>query len=491
MSENKYTFFEKDLTDLIKSDLKFNLLNLIYDNVSILLDKDEYNYTSEITDIKDEIYNIIINLNSILNNSIKNRDEYINKIKNLKNKLSLFYESINLYKNFSNLIIHFFTEQSMIKKLHEKENITNFDFKNIITDIYNYIYNNGKDDFYAKYEKGNLLSLVPLRMTKNKYREVITNAFIETFIGLRESFVDKRIYVLKQVMSPFSHDDYGKYFPLIKDKLDDMWKTDYINMTKNELNKLIENCYDTRDEIEKIIDTASMYYNHLNYIENILLFCVDNDYLYEDDILFKDIYYTTCNIIKDKSNIVFADKILNDTEKRIDLTLNEINRLEKTFYKIAENKNSYDFPEKLNKYIKIETAIKTNFNNDIKDTFLYINSENKDKLTDEKYIKSKADEFLSYIENSLYNIEKDKRKHIKNIIFSYLCSPFKDNDLIDYIAFTIEKTNDNALKYITYVNIVNFLHKKNTNKNTCENETCQCHEHKHEHEHHCHHCCWY
>ena len=58
MSENKYTFFEKDLTDLIKSDLKFNLLNLIYDNVSILLDKDEYNYTSEITDIKDEIYKV-------------------------------------------------------------------------------------------------------------------------------------------------------------------------------------------------------------------------------------------------------------------------------------------------------------------------------------------------------------------------------------------------------------------------------------------------
>ncbi len=461
--------------ELIPKKLRINLLHLLSDICVNLKEPTNCDGIDEVLDVMKEIESLTCEINDFLIIPIDKRDDFTHRIETVRKNIMEYVKSVYVNGRFITMISKFLLDQKCVREI-KKDNILNktdnIDFLKIFDDCINFIYEVDSEyenaiDFISAKRRCDILSCLPLRMTKAKYNDYIREFFKYLSIDSPKSSLVNFLGLYKDLFVPFKSDYFGKYFNHISEGLVKLWNLDFDSISDEEIEKAISDLEELGKNNVDISKFLFMLYNDINYIVNLLLFCIDDEYLFDDDIMFKDIYFTTKNIIKSESDRVFIDDILSRIYDEIEITENDIKAMDKNFDDILDMIDVEKVSESVYTYIMIKLEIDKNFYDEafmVLENYSYTQEEEADNLNDkidEELFDEKVNEFFDYIKNALSEIPNKKAKYIKTYFFEYI-SYFGDEEEYDkYIEFVINnlKTVDNFYLYL--VKLSNLIEKEN------------------------------
>lgn len=436
--------------ELIPKKLRINILNLISDICVNKRDFSNYKFREEIKEYLYIIEKFTLELNDIFSLSMDKREKFLDKINETKKDIKEIARSLFIYDNFKLILFDLFNDESNYRKINEYNDFQNykFDYYAVLGDCFKFIYEKeGETEFRQKYiesvKKGKIISCLPMKMTKARYNDYLRNSFLNMFRGTTKNSVIGLTEFLKYAFAPFNIKGYGKSFHHIGDKLLSLFDIDIPSLSDTDIEENIELIFDLEVDIDELKEILSSFYNDLNYIQNLALFCVDSEYLFEDDIMFKDLYFSTKNIIEAGENEIFIDDILDRVYDKIELMENEIDSMDKNFDDILDMIDIEKISEDVYTYVMTKIRIDDNFNEELHLSMMNcFDRDENDVLADEQFLNDKIDDFLDFVKNSCLSIPNPKAKKIKAIFLRNIMCPMDSKEYKEYIEYVIKSLED-------------------------------------------------
>ncbi len=435
---------------LIPQKLKINLLNLLSD---ICINKRDYEIINTNKELKvyfDKIEKYTGELNSILMMPIDKRNDFCEELKNTSEDIMKTFSSIYMYYRLSMIISDELYEERDFRELKKDKEFKDFklDTKEVVYACMEFIYdfddnNDLNDEIIISKRKSEILAFLPLKMTKEKYNDYLKKSFNEMLCGLTKNTIINLIEKYKKLFSPFNHESYGKDFSFIREKLLGLYEMDFLSISDDEIAETIETITDIGVDIENIKEILSSFYNDTNYILNIAMFCVDNEYLFDEDIMLKDVYYSTKSLAEDDKNEAFIEDILDRVYDMIESMENDILSMDKNFNDIFDMIDIEKVSEDVYTYIITKFKIDANFNDELEFVLeKYSDTEEGENVAESEFLNEKIDELIEYIKNSCANISNKSAKRLKKLFFELIMCYIDDDEYEEYIEYVIDGIKD-------------------------------------------------
>lgn len=477
---------------LIPKQLRFNLLHLVSDVCINRKEPLSCDSSGEVLGYTKEVESLTAELSNILTLPMDKRSDYCHRIVKLQKELAQMEQVIYTYNRFKMLIFELALDEKTSRHA-KKENALNgydFDCNAILNDCLKYVFD-VEEDYISEIRKGKLLSCLPLKMLREKYNDCLKSAFENIFDEVSINLATNDIEMLKISFAPMNVECYGKKFNYIADELQSIWEIDFENVSDDELDEYVNNLTDTELQLDEIKECVSSLYNDTNYLLNIALFSVDNEYLFEDDIMFKDLYFSTRNIIESSDNEVLIDDILDRIYDNIECMQDELEAMNSSFNDILEMIDENNVPEDVDTYILTKLKIDENFHKEGFDDMLHLyDTENSDTVNSE-FLSKKTEEFLAYIKSVSEKMTNKRVKFLKAKLFENLACFMEDSEYENYLDYVFESLNSDSRKEVYIAKIARLF--ENEHFDVEDDDHCDCgHEHHHHdhcdcgHEHHHH-----
>lgn len=487
---------EKLAMTLIDATIKNSLLNLISDvciGIEDIKHKDVSKTFEFVNELKKNIFDYTLEIKEIIKSPLEERQEHQEKLKSFKTSLLEYYNSTFLCilylqrKQEYTLLKYFETNTNNI-------NIPPYNDKNIINICMNYV-SSDENNMANVMNMSKILSLIPLKMTKSKYYDYIKKSLEIMFSAGSKDLLDSLAETLKYKFAPFEFENLKKYHADTIEEIDRLIELYPEALSSKKENTIQRNIDKLLLKLDSLMVSCSVVYNDINYLLNIVSFCFDEQYLFNDDLIFKDLYYSTCNAIKSHENIFLLDNVLKDTQIRIENLSDEIKTLETSYFKLIsalEGTKLTSLPENVYINFSIQRVVYNNFYDEI--CIIPVDSfkEGDDKKASKEYINEKIQELISFIDNVVKTTDKSTGKYLKQIFFEYIVCPFKYPEFAELLSFYIESLRGSNLEKPIILRILNHINfKKSSNivnltefdkyiPYEIEND-CDC---EHEHHHH-------
>ena len=482
----------KDIAfELIPQKLRINLLNLISDVCINKRDFFNFKFTNEMSEYLRIIEEFTVNLNDIFSLSTDKREDFLKKINETKNNVKKAARSLFIYDSFKTILFEFFAEEESYRKIKEFNDFENstFDYDAIVDDCFEFIYENdneGKigEEYIELIKKSKIISCLPLKMTKVKYNDYLRNSFLKMFEGTTKNSVIGLTEFLKYSFAPFNAKEYGETFYYISEKFSALLDIDPLELSDDEIEENIELIFDIESEIDEAKEFLSSFYNDLNYIQNLTLFCVDSEYLFEDDILFKDLYFSAKNVIETKENEVFIDDILDRIYDKIEGMENDIDAMNKNFDDILNMIDIEKASEDVYTYVMTKIRIDDNFNEELAFSMMNcFDTEENGVPADEQFLNDKINEFLDFVKDSCSHIPNRKAKQIKAMFLKNIICPMDSEECEEYIEYVIKSLENMERRLIYMYKLSNLFQEEGFYMDDYDEQYTE--EHHHEHHGHC------
>jgi len=451
---------EKLNINITQLKLKNNILNLVYE---VCKQKKDLHKSNELLNINRQLNSYIIQLRKILEKDLNNREEYIKNLTQLKEEILKNSNIISAQLVFTAITQKLLIKEISIKQIGDIEKsapISTEVARELIIDYcqnyINFLDSNNKQPFENLFRKSALLSCFDLNMTRQKYEDYIKNSFQLLFNNLSKSFVDRSIKFLKYFdFAPFSIENPENLYEESFNIINDIFNEDLKNKSVDELENLLYKLNNNYNNISSTIDFLETSYSNTNYLINISSFCIDSNFIFEDDFEIKDLYYSACNILDSTENEYLTDDVKNIAEEKIEYICDKIKQIESEFKRMIEN--IQDKSEEIKNYIEIQETLNNNFFAELGHNYFYETQDNNLELetVTKEYIQNKAEEFIKEINCTRDKIGNKKLKLIKQLFIKNLPCPFDNAEIANYIAFSTENTN--SFLYLSLSNIIDFF----------------------------------
>jgi len=454
---------KEEVMQIIPKKLQFNLLHLLSDICLDMKEPLDFDENGELNKIFDKVKNLTSEVYDIILLPSDKRSDFLKKVEEARKDIldlkKYIYTLIELLKTVTVRVM----DETNLKKFSKGKDFKNinFDFSKIKKDCLDFIFWEDDEEFYdieVFRKEAFILSCLPLKMTREKYNDYLRAFFENLFGGIRKSIAEERIEFLKYSFAPFKEEFLGKKFSYISDGLMEFWKMDLSEQPYEKFKEYIEILENKKDNILKIKDFISSLYNDINYITNLVLFCFDEEYLFEDNIMFKDLYFSTRELISSKDNEVFNETILDRVYDCIEDLEKEINVMYSKIVRILDMSEDEEFSEETEKYIEVMFCIDVNFKKAFSFDFVDFNEvfdfDEGEEAADEVFLNKKADEFIEFIKDTLSEFKNKKAKEIKSNFFRKTLYPFDEKEFENYIDFIFKgfDNNESDLLYIIKIN---------------------------------------
>lgn len=476
---------EKKLKDtsmaLIQHKLQLNMLNCIYDILNTLENDKNSEINSNIIQIKQSMYKIFTSINEYLKTPLNERKETIKELNNLIS--NLINNSFSSYINFyylNNSMLYIINEYKLIQV--EKNEKFNLNFSLIQNDCINFI-STEKDEFIKKFMAGIIISKFPLRMTKDKYYEYIKLSFNDMFKNLPINFLNGSVKLLEYKFCPenfINEDDI--YYSSIYNKIKEINNINLKDISESEINNILDELEEYKNLISLNIEYMSVLFNILNYLLNIISYAYDSEYIFEDDFVFKDMYFSVCDIINNKNNDYIKESVIKNINKKIELIYEKIEPLTEIYNKILNDFDFENIDENTIICISTHNIIENNFRKELSNEIQNINSDNNENIADKKLIDNMADNFISYIKNVCENKDNLKVKFNKQIFLENIPYPFSKKDFFEYLNYVFKSSENTNQIYVAVSDLYILFEQYGFNPSHLH-DNCEC-GHHHNHHHH-------
>lgn len=447
--------FNLDKLKSINNSSYLNTFGAILSLKKALEDKQEKKYINKLSET--DTFRKYINTGIDLINGIKNRKNHndgLDKAIGIRKEL---YDFLNIVKGYyvelSYIveIIDYHKINLMIK--NSDSNVQDFNIDKIV-DLVDRTLIEWKVDYNMYiYIISQTTHLLPMKLTKSKYLNIIENAFKRNFKGLNELQLEDKINYYKREWDSSLQFGYGVSFDIFFTKIQELKRINLNDKTSKELDEIVKSTIDITKEINELYNfilISGLAYNM------IIAIYLENSYSLDKDIL----------DIKDKWNKVLISNNESELEDFLKLNQDKIKETEK------QTLSSIEIFNELN----IEATRRENFiDKEMEDIFLHTrkiltyyndyNLSNIDLLLSENierlpkdYIDQSIDNLIGYFKRSLDKMDEDEKKvRIKRMIY-LIELPFSNtNEFKEYIRYSLSKISSKQELDFVVSNILNFL----------------------------------
>lgn len=488
MAFTKEEKIKKMLLEAISLEIKNTLLNLISD-ICIWVDEPiEYAASLEIQELFDEVKKSIFELNDDIICAVEDRSVLLEKIGKLKEEAFGIYNTFCCYKKAFEFLVCKFNNE-IANKLNEElmKEHNKLDFDKIYDDCIDFIYDEEEDERLTELltaeRKGVVLSCMPMKMTRQKYENFIYNNLKISCENSKKGEMEIVFDNLKTSFYPFNSKFFGKKYPVFAEQISEMNNIDLTKLSQDEIGELIDNILDSSQNLESLNESLESIYNDLNYMFSLALFCADEEFLFEEDILFKDMYFSSLNLLKGELDVEFAGDVIEKIDEKVSAIQDERISLKNNIVELLPMFDNVKVSEQLKTYIDTYKTINKYFWENIEDAIAEKTYAEFDGEVDEKFFDEKFGEFFEYVNNSIAEFTNKDKKAVKAYFLSKIYCVVKDEEFIEYFDFVFDQMKDSddlslfAMKFGQVLEAYGF---------DVSDDECDCgYHHEHNHSHNC------
>lgn len=467
---------EKKLVKLVEYKLKDTMLNLIYDLSENPAEKTFYIIPNKVVEIKKRLDKAYLDLSNSLDTS--DRKIFEAELDNLSKDIVECGININRYVNYNdkigrNLIRTY--KLNDIKTFVDNVPLNNSTMLSAIKESVSKL----PDNFELNYKMADLISVLPLRMTRQRYSQYVKDSITLLSTGLPSDFLSSSVERLKDMFFSSCEKSFELDFPLMYQKLEAI-SSDLTNLNNKEIEEHLEDLDNNVENLHSIFSLLSMYFNDVTYMKILSIFAVDKEFLFNDDMLLKDLYYSLYDALNKNDNS-FIEDILERCEQEISERFELTKPLEEeisTFVNNLENVDELSNDVKLS--LQVNNQVSEMFFNELDQQIMLNNTSN--KTLDEL-----SQSLVDYIDEITENMTNNEKKLLKQDFLKNIPCPLSKDDFFTYCAYSLDGINDKSISLLAYGNIFQITDELNEKmQNSPHSHSCNCgDDHSHSHSHSC------
>ncbi len=260
-----------------------------------------------------------LDLNDILSTDVETKEKILNDIRMYQSQHIFEMFKLTMYRNYVNLLS---LKLSNMNTFSVNKNIV-LDKETFKTEISNYINNISTTN-----ELSDILTYFPVVNDKNLINNDLRTILTKDFSNLEEiearlAYINFKNYILPFTFEEFSTDfkEFSKEIKEIDEKLKETVTEDVFNETRKQLGEL-------ESKIINVISDLNIVFENFNSLI-ILITNIENfEYLFENDLVLKDLYHTFVNIITLKeTNEAIVEQFEERLSEVVELRIDEVQNL--------------------------------------------------------------------------------------------------------------------------------------------------------------------
>lgn len=383
-----------------------------------------------------KIYKIIENIDE----RIKNTENELMELKDLRNGLEVLIEDIKPYIIEASYLaenIDYYLAINQTRVQYGEFNINQDEINNFIYGIMSYLTDTNRE--YEEFiEKTSIIiGYLPFRLTKEKYFEIIQNALKRNLSNYSKYFVDHEIKNYKKNFNGSMEPSFGTKYDYYFRRVQELKKHKNIkSLGVDELSLYSQNAKVLMQEIEDVsyfIRDMGILVNKL--IAVFMISSLDNSFSIDWDTFDKWKEYLRDSQNKSKELVDVLNKKIKELEKDM-METNEL--LEKLIFE-SLNRNEV-LEESINEKFLYTNKVLTYYNDAyfVSEEILF-NNESDSSTVDMIYLEQVLNNFIQFLDRTIRSMSNDERKIRMRRLLSILEFPFeKPDDLLVYLESCLD-----------------------------------------------------
>ncbi|MBO5561937.1 MAG: hypothetical protein J6A07_09820 [Firmicutes bacterium] len=480
---------------VIHSRITDVLLNAVYETANTYY---EYSDTevygdslahSDLTDEMNRVRTLYKKMTENLKKPLEERGEYKAELEDAKEKLHDKYKTLFVYKTLCSKL--FENGKTEAKKRTIPEELRDIPLPSS-EEIADTVIAKAAQCYDISYIVSKLYTKIPLRMAKSKYDEFLSANLEALFEGMSSKFLKNCRETFSIQLSPRKNANYGKYFPLVKESLEEHIGFDVVSADDEALmdyNDMLDDLAESIDNIEILLNVC---FNTVDYFEILTEYAMDEKYAYYDNAVIKDLMYACSDLIGSDSPEVLAESITEQTSDLISQLYEETRGFEDALQDIIQqlsDKQKQNLPDDCRLAISVYNAINEKFMQELSDEMSAVEKKGLEPAsvaeTDET-----IKEIVDMVNEKCEGLPAAERKQIKQSFIDLVPVHVSPTEMHDYIVYALDGLKDEEARIIAYGDILEILDDMGLinvddefgEEHEHHDHDCE-HEHDHEHNH--------
>ena len=275
-------------------------------------------------------------------------------------------------------------------------------------------------------------------------------------------------------------DSIKEDFPMMYEKISAVYALDTEAATKEDFESYIADVDDNVEALQSIYSLLSIYYNDVNYLLILSNFAIDEDYLFQDEMLIRDFYYSVVDYIENKDDEL-ADTVFLQVSNEIESRFEDSKPLEEEINNLMDEVTDWEnLSDELKTTISVNNAVSNRFYRELEEEIMTPQDLDKEYTTEEL-----ANDVNTYIADVCAELPKTKEKFLKQKFLKNIPCPMTQEEFVDYATYSLDGVNDKLVSLVAYGNIFEIVDALEKQEHE-HSDSCGCgHEHHHEHGHDC------
>lgn len=441
---------------IIYSNTKNNIFEKIESQKEKKLLEEKYN----------ELVCIITNLTQYYDQEF-DKDKKIEEIVSIRKELYNYFNSLNSYiteVSYINEICEYILTKKLVQKKYELYGFDENDLDNLFVDLSKYLLDD-ENDFYILSKKISvLIKILPFRISKEKFFEIIINALKRNLMNYPKSFVNNEITNYKLLFNSKMDESYGIMFDEYFSKVQKYNNVKYSSLSEEELEKIIGETDDLGMEMELL----SSFIIELGLITNKLIILCMTEVNINEEIVKDGIF----NKWKEFLNSTGNEKIIDDLIKTLNIKIKKLEKAMNTSNEYLSEivdeslKRNIDLDNELMNELLYTRKVLAYYNdiNFEKNEVLISGDENEPVELD--YLDDILLNFEEYINRNLSMMNNIERKIRMRRMLSSIEFPFDTpDDFMSYVQSSLDIRVTSKEEIILTLNKIYSLIEPNIEKN--------------------------
>ena len=360
----------------------------------------------------------------------------------MKEKLLSIYRTIHCYYPLWNIISTPLSDEKIRREYaKESENKQDVEYRIFYADCIDFI-QEGKNLLDQKNRIGQLMRAVPLKMTRDRYDDLVKASLRLAFVGQSEEAVRHSLQVFEMMNGPLDEPSFGTYFPEVASLLKEKMQVQPAELSDEALDEVYE---DMGTIFSALTDMEDYCQELLNAIYSLILLCYlpfSLDELTEKEYGYKDVYFKVKEILEQNEDDTFDETVNEMLEQYIEPLIDHANELNAKEMPLLEKIEDYStVSEDLGKILATEGFVRQCFYSDIKEEIFTFATDPEDTPALDDWKEAQFEAFCASMRQRFLALPIKMRKAAMALLLSTLPVDWDIPQVMDDIKDAIDTAN--------------------------------------------------
>lgn len=471
--------------ELIQQKLMDTMLNLAYDMGDLHLSEPEEELPQMVTDTIEKLRSYVLELPQILELDLNQRSDYIMALTALRSHYAENAVPFYSYVSASNHIANYALWLYKCTTIDDKVDMGNYGaIEHSVKDfVHEYICEAEPEE--KQLNMAAIVALMPLRMTRQRYLDLVKKSFRHAITGNTKAQLRETMRVAKSLLYPTSSPDYTDFVPAFKEEIDGIFAENLEKMSSEELEDILLQIDNLQANLESYGDYLNMVFNDINYLIILASYAIDEEYLFNENMLVKDSLYSAVDMLKTKDFDLYAEALTEKSAELIEDNFGTMRELDKT---LMEYTTKYYGTDVINEELETLLGTYVNINllymSELAHSMQTPKTEAEFAVVTDEETEAALDELADFISNAPASIYKARDKFAKGQFLGQLPIEMTDSEFDEYLNYALDGVKMKNIGIVTLTDIYNLLVEDGVipDEND-EEEDCDCGHHHHHHDH--------